>query len=173
MAELSPVIHLNLGHLSQWGLNKMAATLPMAFSSAFSWTEMFDYLNKTSLKYQYWFRLWLGAIRHQAIIWTNVYLVLWHHMASVRFHELYKSLWIMSSLYCLLNIRSAGTLQEILPALLINHCWKWLVGKLMKTPKTGTFDLDIWCQKLADANTLSMIWWLTKGYWWTIKILYG
>ena len=32
--------------------------------------------------HQQWFRLWLGAIRQQAITWANVDLDLCHHMAS-------------------------------------------------------------------------------------------
>ena len=31
---------------------------------------------------QYWFRLWLGAVRQQAITWTNVDPDLCHHIAS-------------------------------------------------------------------------------------------
>ena len=37
---------------------------------------------------QHWFRLWLGAVRQQAITWANVDPVLWRHMASLGPDEL-------------------------------------------------------------------------------------
>ena len=37
---------------------------------------------------QHWFRKWLGATRHQAIKWANVYPDLYHHMASLGHNEL-------------------------------------------------------------------------------------
>ena len=37
---------------------------------------------------QHWFRLWLGAVRQQAITWANVDPVLCHRMASLGHHEL-------------------------------------------------------------------------------------
>ena len=37
---------------------------------------------------QYWFRYWLGAVRHQAITWANVDPDLCHHMSSLGHNEL-------------------------------------------------------------------------------------
>ena len=37
---------------------------------------------------QHWFRLWLGALRQQAITWVNVDQVLCRHMASPGHNEL-------------------------------------------------------------------------------------
>ena len=43
---------------------------------------------KTSMMIcQYWFRWLLGAVRHQAITWSNIDQVLWHHMSSPNDNE--------------------------------------------------------------------------------------
>ena len=45
-------------------------------------------LHKTSLMLnQQWFGNWLGAVRHQAITWTNVDWGQWCHMASLNHNE--------------------------------------------------------------------------------------
>ena len=50
---------------------------------------------------QHWFRWWLGAIRHQAITWTNVHTFLCHHMASLGHNELHKTQIQSEPLECL------------------------------------------------------------------------
>ena len=69
-----------------WDLNKMIAilqiTLPSAFSRkksselsiAFHWNIL---KGSNWLTYQHWFRLCLGAVRQQDIIWTNVEGKIW------------------------------------------------------------------------------------------------
>ena len=44
------------------------------------------------VKSLHWFRKWLGAIRQQAITWSNVVLDLCHHMASLAHNELTSTL---------------------------------------------------------------------------------
>ena len=49
--------------------------------------------HRTSLMInQHWFRRWLGAVRHQAITWTNVNSELCHHMTSLSRNEIIKSI---------------------------------------------------------------------------------
>ena len=75
-----------------WGEDNMAAPLQMTFFNTLRlkhngfkfamtflntlfWTRRFYFLIKfiEVIQYnQYWFRLWLGAIRHQATTWTNI-----------------------------------------------------------------------------------------------------
>ena len=47
---------------------------------------------------QHWFRYWLGAVRQQAITWTNVDQDPCHHMASLGHNELKRQLHTLSSL---------------------------------------------------------------------------
>ena len=42
-----------------------------------------EHHQKPLMRSQHWFRKWLGAIRHQAITWTNVEPDLYSHMASI------------------------------------------------------------------------------------------
>ena len=46
---------------------------------------------------QYWFRLWLGVVRQQAITWANVDPDLCHHMASLGHNELQNGHWRIHS----------------------------------------------------------------------------
>ena len=39
---------------------------------------------------QNWFKEWLGAIRHQAMIWATIDLALWHHRRSLGHIELFQ-----------------------------------------------------------------------------------
>ena len=43
---------------------------------------------------QHWFRWWLGAIRHQAITWTNVDPDLCPHMVSLGMNSLPQEIWM-------------------------------------------------------------------------------
>ena len=77
--------------------NKMAAVLLTPFSNAFHRKKNDVFLlefhwslsKKVWLKMcQRWFRKWQGAIRHQALTWTNDDQVMWCHVMSVGHNEL-------------------------------------------------------------------------------------
>ena len=85
--------------LIHWGLNKMATIFQTIFLNAFSWMKSFVFWLrfhlrlllrvKMTIRYMYhWFRNWLGAIRQEAITWTNVFQYLYCHMASLGHNEL-------------------------------------------------------------------------------------
>ena len=46
-----------------------------------------EYHRTLPMRSQHWFRLWLGAIRHQAITWTDVDIDICRHMASLGHNE--------------------------------------------------------------------------------------
>ena len=87
--------------LTHWSLGDFNETLGKCFSSLFYWLMAVVSLVKLpSSEYhwtlvvisKHWFRSWLGAIRQQAITWTNIDPDLCHHMVSL----LTRSQWINS-----------------------------------------------------------------------------
>ena len=71
---------------------------------------------------QYWLRWWIGAVKYQAISWTNVCEVQWRH--------------IVSSLYG--NIRSAARFCEISSAVWVISWGQKGVGMLMISRENWT-----------------------------------
>ena len=85
------------GELTHCPLGDLDAILKMQFSTLFDWLVSSDLLmtvhpdecNGTSrMVSQHWFRLWLGAVRQQAITLANVHLVPCRRMASSGHTEL-------------------------------------------------------------------------------------
>ena len=82
--------------LTHWPLAHAAVTLNLSFSNshqgqtywAFPMKMSSGECHKTSLKIsRHWFRYCVGAVRQQAITWTNVKQVLWHHKAPLSHNE--------------------------------------------------------------------------------------
>ena len=85
-------------------LGDLDGILKMEFSILFYWLVSSDLLmimpsdecQRTLLMIrQHWFRLWLGAVRQQAITWANVDSVPCHLMASLGHNELRRGCVIM------------------------------------------------------------------------------
>ena len=86
-----------LNMLTHWPLGDLDAILKLQFPISFYWLVSshclmimpWDECHGTLLMMsQHWFRYWLGAVRQQAITWTNVDIVPCRHMASPGHNEL-------------------------------------------------------------------------------------
>ena len=87
------------GHheLTHWPLGDLDAILKLQFSISFYWLVSSHHLmivpsddchGTSPMISQHWFRWWFGAVRQQAITWTNVDLVPCRHMASPGHNDL-------------------------------------------------------------------------------------
>ena len=65
---------------------------------------------------QHWFRQWLGAVRQQAITWTNVDLDPCRHMASIGYKELINNwLWPSDAIW---RHRPVSIMAQVIPVYL-------------------------------------------------------
>ena len=76
-----------------WGCNLKLVIFSKLYQGQISWVFLVtlssgEYHKTSLMSSQHWFRLWLGAVRQQAITWTNVDQVLWCHMPSLGHNEL-------------------------------------------------------------------------------------
>ena len=83
--------------LTHWSLRKSGCNYDCMILKHISVTDIWIIYCETTLLNgtgphwwisQHWLRQWLGAVRLQAIIWTNVDRVLWRHMVSLGHNEL-------------------------------------------------------------------------------------
>ena len=83
-----------LGHnkLTHWPLRDVAAILKLKFSNSLyesiSWVLPAKLLGMHQTPINGKSRLWLGAIRQQAVTWVNIDQDLYHHMLSLSHNEL-------------------------------------------------------------------------------------
>ena len=113
---------------------------------------------------QHWFRWWLGAIRHQAITWTNVDFPL------VRFHGIHlralsnftASGWVPMLLFCIMILKIVHlrllTHRPGASELILWMCWE-----IMLFPGTGKWmsSCNVY-QELLDCYTAQ---WQQDRYW--------
>ena len=93
--------------------------------------------NPTGVKSTLWFRQWLGAVRQQAITWTNVDQDMCRHLASLGLNELNKPV--------LANVCTNTALAPIeLSRSIMPQCNR--PGKLhWNDSNIFNWNIDIWC----------------------------
>ena len=112
---------------------------------------------------QHWCRLWLGAIRQQAITWANVDPDLCHHMASLGLNEL--SWWEKTLLHTYIHIQpSFGQWEKMF------HLWCLLsLAETLLKQRQKQAHIDGLVQDCSNstANALELLQSCTKpSIWW-------
>ena len=101
--------------LTHWPLGDVAIILELSFWNSLcrivDWALTMKLLTSKCyrtllMKCHHWFRWWLGAVRQQAINWTNIDHDLCHHMASQGFNELtdHMTFFVHGYLLCYLQL---------------------------------------------------------------------
>ena len=92
--------------LSHWCLDKMVAILQMAISDAFSWMEKFwcrlEFRSNVFLKIQ--LVEWLGAVRYQASVWTNVDMIYIRGKVALICQLSFYHVPLMNKIICILKV---------------------------------------------------------------------
>ena len=118
LGDLDAILKLQFLILSYWLVSSHQLKMPW---DECQWTS--------AMINQHWFRKWLGAIRQQAITWSNVDLVPCRHMASSGHNEL-KSIPFTHNYWIMWNRALRPTVQHThlyLINWLIKGCAEWNV----------------------------------------------
>ena len=102
---------------------------------------------------QHWFRLWLGAVRQQAITWAHVDPDFCHHMASLGQNEL--THWPLRDVEVILQMYCSNSIYALMSWALI--LWNWFLMSTTELHSSKLVQVMACCHQ-ATSHYLSQCW---------------